>query len=92
MEAGRQKVLHLLVELREQRTRNAQVLGSIPSAGSDQIKGLPRRAALPETPISRLRFGWRDVSGLSSANCPACPTGNTCDLSTQMKVLGGLKA
>ena len=41
------------------RTRNAQVLGSIPSASSNQIKELRCRVVLPETPI--LQFSYSSV-------------------------------
>ena len=40
-----------VAQLVEQRTRNAQVLGSIPSASSKFYKDLRSRALLPKTPI-----------------------------------------
>ncbi len=45
-----------VAQLVEQRTRNAQVLGSIPSASSNEVKWLPRRALPPRMPI--LHFSY----------------------------------
>ena len=50
----------------EQRTRNAQVLGSIPSASSNEIKGLSHRLFPPKRPILHFCYSLNLAHGDAS--------------------------